>query len=152
MPLQWDGIAEFYPWRLFAARTLHQGFLPLWNPYQFCGTPFVANSQSAVFYPLNLLFVLLPTSTAFGVSALLHLALTGWLMYGLLRSPAFGLGRSAATLGAVVWQLSAWQAAWLALPTFLCVSAWLPAAVWLTDRLAARPRRTGGRRSAPAWA
>lgn len=144
VPLQWDGIAEFYPWRLFAARTLHQGFLPLWDPYQFCGTPFVANSQSAVFYPLNLLFVLLPVPTAFGVSALLHLMLTGLLMYGFLRSPALGLGRAAATLGAVVWQMSAWQAAWLVLPTFLCVSAWLPLALWRADRLAARPTAARG--------
>lgn len=144
VPLQWDGIAEFYPWRLFAARTLHQGYLPLWNPYQFCGTPFVANSQSAVFYPLNLLFVLLPVLTAFGVSALAHLMLTGLLMYGFLRSPALGLGRAAATLGAVVWQLSTWQVAWLALPTFLCVSAWLPLALWLTDRLAQRPTLARG--------
>ena len=126
------------PGVFFAARTLHQGFLPLWNPYQFCGTPFVANSQSAVFYPLNLLFVLMPVQAAFGASAWLHLVLTGWLMYGFLRSPTFGLGRSAATLGAVAWQLSTWQASWLALPTFLCVSAWLPLALWLTDR----PRRS----------
>ncbi len=53
-PIMWDGMAEFYPWRLFYARTVHQGFLPLWNPYQFCGTPFLANGQSAVLYPLNL--------------------------------------------------------------------------------------------------
>jgi hypothetical protein len=144
VPLQWDGIAEFYPWRLFAAQTLHRGYLPLWNPYQFCGTPFVANSQSAVFYPLNLLFVLLPVPTAFGVSAGLHLMLTGLLMYGFLRSPALGLGRAAATLGAVVWQLSTWQVAWLALPTFLCVSAWLPLALWLTDRLTQRPTLARG--------
>ncbi len=139
-PLMWDGVAEFYPWRLFAAEALRQGWLPLWNPHQFCGTPFVANSQSAVFYPPNaLLFIPLPTQTAFGVSALVHLALTGLFLYGFLRAPALGLCRSAALLGAVVWQMSAWQVCWLALPTFLCVSAWLPLALWLTDRWAVRP-------------
>lgn len=139
VPLQWDGIAEFYPWRHFAATTLRHGFLPLWNPHQFCGTPFVANSQSAVFYPLNLLFALMPTARAFGVSAILHLILSGLFMYGFLRSRAIGYGRSAAALGGVAWQISAWQVSWLALPTFLCVSAWLPLALWLTDRVAARP-------------
>lgn len=138
VPLQWDGIAEFYPWRAFAATTLRHGFLPLWNPHQFCGTPFVANSQSAVFYPLNLVFAVIPVARAFGISALLHLVLTGVFMYGFLRSRAIGFGRSAATLGGIVWQMSAWQVAWLALPTFLCVSAWLPLALWLTDRLASR--------------
>ena len=138
-PLQWDGMAEFYPWRLFAAQTLRAGYIPLWNPHQFCGTPFVANSQSAVFYPLNLLFCIFPVARAFGISVLLHLFLSGSFMYGFLRSRAFGLGRAAALLGAVAWQLCHWQVAWLALPTFLCVSAWLPLALLLVDRAAERP-------------
>jgi hypothetical protein len=144
-PLMWDGIAEFYPWRFFAAQTLHSGYLPLWNPHQFCGTPFVANSQSAVFYPPNLLFCLLPVSQAFGVSVLLHLFLTGGFMYAFLCSPKIGLGRAAALLGAVAWQLCHWQVAWLELPTFLCVSAWLPLALLLVDRTVERPtaRRAG---------
>ncbi len=138
-PLMWDGVAEFYPWRLFAAQTLHSGYLPLWNPHQFCGTPFVANSQSAVFYPLNLLFCLLPVTQAFGVSVLLHLLLTGLFAYLFLRSPALGMGRAASLVGAVAWQLCHWQVAWLALPTFLCVSAWLPLALLLVDRTAQKP-------------
>ncbi len=138
-PIMWDGMAEFYPWRLFYAHTLYQGFLPLWNPYQFCGTPFLANGQSAVFYPLNLLFVFLPVARAFGVSVWLHLVLTGLLMYGFLRSGAVGTGRIGALTGSIVWQISTWQVGWLALPTFLCVSAWLPLTLWLTYRLVVRP-------------
>ncbi len=141
-PLMWDGIAEFYPWRLFAAQTLRSGYLPLWNPHQFCGTPFVANSQSAVFYPLNLLFCLLPVAQAFGVSVQTHLFLTGGFAYFFLRSPALGLSRVASLLGAVAWQLCHWQVAWLALPTFLCVSAWLPLALVFVDRAALRPSAT----------
>ncbi len=138
-PIMWDGVAEFYPWRLFYARTLHQGFLPLWNPYQFCGTPYLANGQSAVLYPPNLLFVFLPALRAFGASVWLHLVITGLLMYGFLRSGAVGTGRIGALTGAIVWQLSTWQVGWLALPTFLCVSAWLPLTLWLCWRLVVRP-------------
>ena len=141
-PLMWDGIAEFYPWRLFAAQTLHSGYLPLWNPHQFCGTPFLANSQSAVFYPLNLLFCIFPVAQAFGISVLLHLFLTGVFAYFFLHSSALGLGRAASLLGAVAWQLCHWQVAWLALPTFLCVSTWLPLALLLVDRAAERPTAT----------
>ncbi|MDQ2800905.1 MAG: YfhO family protein, partial [Armatimonadota bacterium] len=141
-PLMWDGMAEFYPWRLFAAETLRSGYLPLWNPHQFCGTPFVANSQSAVFYPFNLLFGLLPVSQAFGVSVLLHLFLTGVFAYCFLRSSALGFGRAGSLVGAASWQLCHWQVAWLALPTFLCVSAWLPLALLLTDRVMQRPSPT----------
>ena len=138
-PLMWDGIAEFYPWRSFAAATLRSGMIPLWNPHEFCGTPFVANSQSAVFYPLNLLFCLLSVPTAFGASVLLHLFLTGLFTYGYLRRGSLRLCRSAALLGGVAWQLCHWQIAWLALPTFLCVSTWLPLALLLVDVIARKP-------------
>ncbi len=144
-PLMWDGVAEFYPWRLFAAESLRAGWIPLWNPHQFCGTPFVANSQSAVFYPLNLLFCVMPVARAFGVSAWLHLALTGLFLYGFLRSGAFQLSAPAALVGAVAWQISAWQVSWLALPTFLCVSCWLPLVLWLAWRAAAPNSGGGGR-------
>jgi hypothetical protein len=136
--LQFDGIAQFYPWRLFAARTWHQGFVPLWNPYEFCGTPFLANSQSAVLYPLNMLLGIMPVMYAFGASAILHLFLTGAFLYAFLRRSC-GLSVTPALLGAIVWQLSTWQVSWLALPTFLCTSCWLPLALLLTDRLAQRP-------------
>ena len=123
-PLRWDGIAQFYPWRIFAFRTVHSGCLPLWNPYQFCGTPFVANSQSAPFYPGNLLFYLLPTAHAFGYSAALHLALCGWFMYLFLRR--LRCSDYAALLGGIVFAYSAWQVNWLQLPTFLATSCWFP--------------------------
>ena len=122
----WDGVAEFYPWRLFAAQTLRAGWLPLWNPHQFCGTPFVANSQSAVFYPFNLLFVLLPVVRAFGVSVLVHLTLTGWFMYGFLRSPGLRLRRRAGRVGWIVWPRSTWYG-W---PARLCRAPPLSAGVW----------------------
>ena len=50
-PLEWDAIAQFYPWRVFYARSMRSGHIPLWNPHQFCGTPFLANGQSACLYP-----------------------------------------------------------------------------------------------------
>jgi hypothetical protein len=130
--LVWDGIAQFYPWRHFAAESLRHGVIPLWNPYQFCGTPFLANGQSAVLYPLNLLFWLLPVYYAFGWSAWLHLCLTGWFMYRLLRR--VGAGRVPALCGSVVWQLNSFTVAWIHLPTVLCTIAWLPAVLLMCER------------------
>ena len=123
--LVWDGIAQYYPWRTFAAESLRAGHIPLWNPYQFCGTPFVANGQSAVFYPLNVLFWLLPVAVAFGWSAWLHLVLAGWFAYLFLRR-AVGVGRIGAVAGAIVWQGNSFTVAWLHLPTTLSTVAWLP--------------------------
>ena len=141
-PLLWDGIAQYYPWRAFGAESLASGMIPLWNPYQFCGTPFVANGQSAIFYPFNLIFWLMPVARAFGWSAWLHLCLTGWFMYLLLRR--IGVGRFGATAAAVVWQGNGFFVAWIHLPTVLCTASWLPMILLLLDKTVVRGR-TGWR-------
>lgn len=145
-PISWDGVAEFYPWRLFTSETLRHGHIPFWNPHQFCGTPFIANSQSAVFYPPNLLFVAFPVTTAFMISVVAHLFLTGLFLYIYLRSDLVHLSRTSALIGALTWQLCNWQVSWLALPTFLCVSCWLPLAFIAVDWVLKSPsvRRASG--------
>lgn len=132
--LRFDGITQFYPWRLEAARQINQGRIPLWNEFAFAaqgGTPLLANSQSAPLYPPNIL-IFAPLYRAgffwyaFGLSAALHLLLAVKGMYHLLR--AMGRSRAACLLGAATFGLSGPVITWLALPTFLCVAAWLP---WL---------------------
>lgn len=128
-PLLWDGIAQFYPWRVFYARSVSEGVLPLWNPYQFCGTPFAANAQSAVFYPFSLIFVVMQPARAFGYSAALHLLIAGIFMFLLARR--LGLGRFGSIAAGVTYAFSAFMMVWLELPTFVDVAAWLPAALFL---------------------
>jgi hypothetical protein len=135
-PLAWDGIAQYYPWRHFYARSLRAGLLPLWNPHQFCGTPFLANMQSAVFYPFTLLFLVLPVSTAFAWSAALHLLLAGWFAYLLLR--ALGAGRFGSVLGGSVFALNGYFAAWMHLPTVLDTACWLPLVLLLLEKFLRR--------------
>ena len=147
-PLRWDAVAQFYPWRFFAAQSLRNGILPLWNPYQFCGTPFVANSQSAVFYPPNLLFALLPTMRAFAVSAAFHLTLCGWFTYFFLRR--LNCAEWPALFGSVVFAFSAWQIQWLQLPTFLATSCWIPLIFSLIyGIIEVRSQKSEVRRNAP---
>jgi len=126
-PIQADGILQFYPWRHFAREELLAGEIPLWNPYQFCGAPFVANGQSAVFYPPNLLFWLLPTPYAFGVAAVVRLFLAGTFTYWL--GLALGLRRSGATFAGVVFMLGGFLITWTALPTLVDALVWLPLAL-----------------------
>ncbi len=131
-PLVWDGVAQYYPWRLFAAESLRSGIIPLWNPYQFCGTPFLANGQSAVLYPFSFIFWLLPVARAFGCSAWLHHVLTGWFAY--LFARRIRVGRFGALAGAVVWQTNGFFIAWIHLPTVLCTATWLPLILLFCER------------------
>src|SRR3989344_1109332 len=58
-PLITDPVRQQYAWRDLAVSQIKRGSLPLWNPYSFSGTPLLANFQSAVFYPLNILYFLI---------------------------------------------------------------------------------------------
>lgn len=69
----YDLSTYFYPYRQYAAEALRQGYLPLWNPYLFQGVPFLANQQTAVLYPPNLLYLLSSTATGLALSIALHL-------------------------------------------------------------------------------
>ncbi len=136
--LIWDSMGEYFPWRDFAARALHSGHIPLWNPFQFCGTPFLANGQSALFYPPNLLFWLFDTRRAFGLSAFLHLVLAGWFAYLFLRS--LRLHRLGAVVGAMTYALNGYFLTWIYLPTIMNSAVWLPLALLFAEKFFRRGR------------
>ena len=54
-----DPINFVIPMLHFDRQILKNGKIPLWNPYQGCGVPHIANMQSAFFYPLNIFVYLL---------------------------------------------------------------------------------------------
>jgi len=133
--LYWDALGQYYPWRTFAARQLHEGLIPLWNPHQFAGTPFLANAQSAVLYPLSLPFWLMDTACAFGVSAFLHTLLAAFGTYFLAQR--WGLSRAASVLAAIVFAFCGYLGAWIVLPTLANTASWLPLLLLLLERAAA---------------
>ncbi|MCS7263292.1 MAG: glycosyltransferase family 39 protein [Armatimonadetes bacterium] len=126
-----DVVQQYFPWRKFYAESLRQGELPLWNPFMFCGTSFVGNGMSAIFYPLNLLFVAMPVETAFGWVVWLHLILAGIFMFGFLRQSVSPI---AALTGAIAFQLCGFFVAWLAYLPLICTAIWLPAALWSFEK------------------
>lgn len=131
--LHWDGIAQFYPWRAELARAFSEGRVPLWNAGAYCGTPFLANSQSAPLYPLHALFALPVGSVAGKMAwlAALHLTLAGAFTWALARW--YGLGGAASALAGAAFQLSGFAVAWLPLPSFITVACWLPLSLlWLS--------------------
>ncbi len=130
--LQWDALAQYFPWRHFAAQTLARGEIPLWNPFQFCGTPFLANAQSAVFYPLNWPFWVFDTAFAFGIAAFGHSVLASFSTYFLARR--WNLSRAGAILAATIYAFCGYLSAWALLPTLFATAAWLPLCLLLLER------------------
>lgn len=133
-----DPIQQQLPWRTHAARELRQGTVPLWNPYMFSGTAFVANLQSSIYYPPNLLFCVLPVPQAFEWVAYLHLVMAGLFAFGLAR--ALGLGVWPSCAAGLGFGLSGFMVVWLCYVTPVAALTWMPAALWCTERLARRRR------------
>ena len=129
--LQWDALAQYYPWRHFAGQELRAGHIPLWNPFEFTGTPFVANAQSAVFYPLNLPFWVLDTAYAFGVAAFGHSLLAMFGTYFLCQR--WQLSRAASVVAATAYAGCGYLAAWALLPTLFATASWLPLCLLLYE-------------------
>ena len=140
--LYFDAIGQYFPWRHFAGQELRAGHIPLWNPFEFCGTPFVANAQSAVFYPLNLPFWLLDTAYAFGVAALLHSLLALFATYFLCQR--WRLSRAASVIAAVSFAGCGYLAAWAPLPTLFSTASWLPLCLLLFEKASDDSARSRG--------
>ena len=78
-------LLQFVPWYGLVADVWRAGHLPLWNPLVGCGAPLAANYQSAAFYPLNALILVLPADVARTWATVLHLMLAGWGAYRWIR-------------------------------------------------------------------
>lgn len=71
--------------RPFGVHELREGNLPLWNPHIFSGTPYLGGFQSALLYPPNVIYFLLPIQKAVNWDFAIHLFLLGVFSYVWLR-------------------------------------------------------------------
>jgi len=128
-----DSLQQYYPRRVYMQEALRGGWLPLWNPYAYGGTPFLGSQQGAVLYPPAWLLALLPAELQFGWSALFHLSLAALGSYLFFRQ--LSLRSAPAAIGAVAFTFNGFVVVWLAYPNVtqwtLC---WLPIALYLWER------------------
>src|SRR5262245_35758260 len=96
-----DLATQVYPWRAFLGENVRQGRLPLWNPRVLLGAPFVAEPQTAVFYPLNLLYWFLPTPAAWGILFPLRMFLAGF--FAALLARELGAGDLGAAISGIAF-------------------------------------------------
>lgn len=138
-----DCLTSYYPRRAFLHDAWRDGELPFWNPYSFCGTPFLADPQAQALYPPSWLVLPLDPGYAMGVFLFLHLAVAGAGMALLLRRHAADL--RVAVLGGCAFAVSGFFAKHFGLPSFLATAAWLP---WVFLAVEEVVRRPGARSAA----
>jgi hypothetical protein len=144
--MAWEGASVNWAWLQYWILTIRDGALPLWNPYAFGGHPFGGAMQTAAFYPLHLLLVLVPFNRhgVFSPSvfhqwfALTHF-IGGCFMFALARE--LRLRRFSSVIAGICFSLGGLvgRAPW----AFLVHSAiWLPLIVLFLLR-ALRAEKTG---------
>lgn len=109
-PIGDDQIRLFYPERTFTNEVLAKNTIPLWNPYIFAGTPFLADFQSSIFYPLNILYFFLPQIFTWQILLLIQPIMAIFFMYLFLS--LFRLARPAVWLGTISFGFSGFILVW----------------------------------------
>ena len=72
-----DQIQQFLPWTDIAWKSVHQGHLPLWNPFNAMGVPLAFNMQSGTFSLPMLVAYLVPLRFAYTTFVLVKIVLAG---------------------------------------------------------------------------
>ncbi len=133
----YDTFTYFYPYRAYAGEVIRSGQLPHWNPYLFYGVPFLANIQTAVFYPFNALFYLLAPTIALNWSVILHLFLASFFAYLWLHR-SLAVSRPAATVGGALFGFGGFVGAQVGHLNQLNAVVWLPLALLTFHRAVSR--------------
>jgi len=133
-----DAPAQTQP---FARYTVRHGLdLPLWNPHVMTGRPFLANMQSAIFSPFQVLTYVLGFWPALAWIAVLKLWVAAFGAYLLAR--AAGMGLAGGLVAGLVYGFNLWLVCWLSYP-HASVWALVPWLALLAGRMAREPTRRG---------
>lgn len=127
-----------YPAYHYGFERLRNGELPLWNPKQYCGVPFLADPGHGLFQPLNGLFPFMSTERAMAVQAFLSLFLMG--AFFVLCARAFEVHHIPAILGGIAYAFSGASASAMSRPELASALAWLPLSVWAVREFAREGR------------
>ncbi|MGI5837415.1 MAG: YfhO family protein, partial [Chloroflexota bacterium] len=124
-------------YKSYVSQLIHQGELPLWNPNIFMGAPLLANIQAAVFYPLDLLFYLMPVWDALRYSVVIHIFLAALFTYSFCRI-SLGLSAPASCLSGVCFAFGGFLGAHIGHINQIHAAIWLPILMLCLERASSR--------------
>jgi hypothetical protein len=133
-----DPYVNFGPFLQFDRDQVLGGHLPLWNPYNGNGQPYLADNQTVVLSPFSLPFYVLDFRWALIVAALARLWVLAFFTYLFLRRHR--VGELAAVVGGVLFSYAGYHLIWLDYQTHVNVSAALPVGLWVLAVLFDLPR------------
>lgn len=123
---------QIYPWKKFTIDMWKSGQIPLWNPYSFSSNPHLANFQTAVLSPFNLLFFIIPFIDAWSIIVLLQPLLAGLFTYLMMRQ--FQISKVGSLISSVAFMFCGFVVVWMAYGTLSMAIAFLPLATFSIER------------------
>ena len=136
-PIISDVFSQLILWKYLSIDIFRSGQWPLWNPYSFTGTPFLASYQSATLYPLNIL-LLLPKYFGWGIfifSQTLLAAINVYLFVGL-----YVKSKLARLTGAIIFALAGLMTTWVEQGIPVHGILWLPLCLYLIEKFKAEKK------------
>jgi hypothetical protein len=121
-----------YPLAVFHKEAFLRGEIPLWNPFNSCGLPFLAQWNTMVFYPLSLIYIALPLPWSLNFFCLFHFWLAGMGMYFLARE--WTQNNFAAAIAGVAFIFGGVLLSCLKWPNNIAALGWMPWIVLAVDR------------------
>jgi len=128
-----------YPLAQYHRDCFWRGEIPLWNPYNSCGLPHLAQWNTMCLYPGALIYLLGPMPWALGLFSLAHLMLAGAGAYRLAHH--WTGNRFAACVGGLAFAFNGFTLHAVMWPNNIAALAWAPW-LWL---LVERACKEGGR-------
>jgi len=122
----------------YAASQFSAGLVPLWNPLEFSGIPFLATAQPGVLYPpIRLLYAVMSGENAYMALFFVHLAMGAVATLALFRS--LGCGKWPSVLAALwvahpVWLFYVYERS-----IFFTGVVWVPLLILLARRAVLHP-------------
>lgn len=119
-----DVIRQLFPWKYFVVENLKRFEIPLWNPYYLSGNPMLANFQSGVFYPFNLIFLTINFVDAWTIFITLSPILSSIFMYLFLRE--LKLKNLSSIFASITFSFSSYMVVWMEYGNVGHTFLWLP--------------------------
>lgn len=122
-----DLVSFVYPVYSFAADSIQHGVLPLWNPHLYSGSPFAADIQSSLFYPINILAFL--TARPFTFATMEELAIVNFFLAAIftyLYARSLTIGRLPSFAAGTIFAFGGFMAAHLGHLNMIAAVVWLP--------------------------
>ena len=113
-----------YPAAFFQQQCFRHGELPFWDPFNYCGVPFLAQWNTMPLYPPALIYLLLPLTWSLSFFCLLHLWFAGFGMFHLARH--WTGSDFAAAFAGVAFAFNGLTLNLLMWPSHIATLSWMP--------------------------